>query len=375
MDFFTLLSIDYLLGMGAWLAGLWGLLVILMRWRRSRRRAGRSLRDPHIALACWMLAAALTMPELACALFYDATDSFSQTNVSQRWFQRHVRVNRAGYRDDRELPTRRESGKTYLAFTGDSFTFGHGVRRPADRFSDRIDAALADQHVVTYNVGLPGMDIRQLTDGMLTELEQQRTPLDLLVYTFVPNDIEYCDERTAAFYQQQAVRSPQWFPWKQTYFYNLLYYRVPAIGGSGSDYYGYLAESYQGQPWDRFAGKLDQLATWCRGRNVTLLVTVFPFLPTLGEQDPFLPAYAKVVEHCRERQVDCVDLTPTLTAHRTAGLAVSRFDAHPNERAHQLAAETLLPELRRLLQLRQAKVTRADRVVLSDGLTESGKSN
>ncbi len=352
MPLLNWLPLEYLLGMGAWLAALGIAAWMLLRWRQSRRRAKRSLRGPHVGLAVWMVLVALTAPELLCALFYDATDSFSQTNVSRRWFERHVNPNRAGYRDDRELPQSRLSHRKYVAFAGDSFTFGHGVRNVGDRFSDRVGRELKNENVVAFNVALPGVDIRQLVNALLLDFDQNSVPIDVLVYTFVPNDIEYLDERTAAFYQQRAGRDPAFFLWKNTYFYNLLYHRVMNwMGSKSNDYYGYLTASYEdGEPWDQFATKLKQLDGWCLARKAKLQVVIFPFLTSLGEHDRFLPAYAKMREHCREHNIPCVDLTPIMTAHQREGLVVSRFDAHPNERAHALAAEAIAPAVRDLLK-------------------------
>ncbi len=352
MSFFTWLPFDYLLGMGAWLAGLAIAGWWLLRWRRSRRLAKRSLSLPHTGLMLWMLFVALTVPEVLCALFYDATDSFSQTNISRRWFDRHVTPNRAGYRDDKELPSSRLGNKKYVAFAGDSFTFGHGVRNVADRFSDRVGRELEADQLITFNVGLPGVDIRQIVNGLLGDLDAQSVPIDVYVYTFVPNDIEYLDERTATFYQQRAVREPSLVLWKNTFFYNLLYHRVTSwIGSETNDYYDYLTASYEdGEPWNQFARKLGQLDNWCRTRDAKPLIVIFPFLTSLGENDPFLPAYAKLRAYCEEHHIPCLDLTPVMTAHRQEGLVVSRFDAHPNERAHALAAEAIAPVVRELLK-------------------------
>lgn len=352
MPLLTWLPLDYLLGMGGWLIALGIAGRMLLFWRQSRRRQQQSLRGPHLGLAIWMVLASLTVPELLCALFYDTTDSFSQTNVSRRWFEHHVHANRAGYRDARDLPTTRIGHRKYVAFAGDSFTFGHGLPNVEDRFSDRAGRALQDENVVAYNVALPGVDIRQLVNALLGEFDRDRIPIDVLVYTFVPNDIEYLDERTAAFYQQRAGRDPTFFLWKNTYFYNLLYHRLmSAQGTAANDYYTYLTASYEdGDAWNQFVRKLGQLDEWCRVRNVQLQVVIFPFLTSLGENDPFLPAYTKLQAYCREHGMPCLDLTPIMTAHRHEGLVVSRFDAHPNERAHALAAEAITPEVRTLLQ-------------------------
>jgi lysophospholipase L1-like esterase len=350
MSFFVWLPFDYLLGLGAWLAGLFVAALLLLRWRRSRRMAMRSLRGPHTGLVVWLILIALTIPEVLCALFYDATDSFSQTNVSRRWFDRHVVTNRAGYRDARELPTTRDPSQRYVAFIGDSFTFGHGVKNVADRFSDRVGVALRDDNVVAFNVALPGLDIRTIAQGMPEEFDKLGVPADVVVYTFVPNDIEYCDERTAEFYQQRASQQPSFFLWKQTYFYNWLYHRLSHFGAADSgDYYGYLRESYEGSPWKCFTQNLDQLDAWCRARKARLLVVIFPFLTNLDEQHPFRKAYARLREHCAQNQIPCADLTSEMMNHQREGLVVSRFDAHPNERAHRIAAEAITPVVESLL--------------------------
>ena len=345
------LSINYLLGLGTWLAALAMALVVLVRWRQQRRLSKRTLRRAHWGLACWIFLVALTMPEIACALFYDTTDAFSQSNVSRRWYERHVHPNRKGYRDSHELPTVRVEGKQYVGFVGDSFTFGHGVKNVADRFTDRIAAALAGENVVVSNMALPGLEIRDIVHGLLPEFSREETPIDVLVYTFVPNDIECFDARTADFYQRLARRNPSNFLLRNTYFYNLLYYRLqPQRSADGGDYYSFLATAYAGEPWKLFGKKLNTLQAWCRANHIELQVVIFPFLTTLGNHDPFAPAYAAMESHCREHGIPCIDLTATMTAHRDEGLVVSRFDSHPNARAHALAAEAMLPEIRKRIR-------------------------
>jgi hypothetical protein len=43
--------------------------------------------------------------------------------------------------------------------------------------------------------------------------------------------------------------------------------------------------------------------------------------------------------------VPVLDLRPVLESHAGEGLTVNRFDAHPNERAHALAAAAIEREL------------------------------
>jgi hypothetical protein len=93
----------------------------------------------------------------------------------------------------------------------------------------------------------------------------------------------------------------------------------------------------------------------CARHGIELRVVIFPFLTTLGDDDPFAPAYDRLASHCADHQIPCLDLRPALVPHVAEGLVVNRFDAHPNERAHALAAEAILADLAPVLRARVGK--------------------
>lgn len=343
----------YLLGMGVWIVSGAAALWVLLRLRRRLHGRPGWMRAMNLGLAAWMTLFVLTLPEIWCALFYDETDSFSQTNVSKRWSTLHVKTNTDGYRDHAELPRGANDDRLHVVFAGDSFTFGHGVPDVVDRFSDlaaaELESARPGETTVSH-VALPGLELRGLVDEQLPELLESGVEIDVLVYTFVLNDIEYFDERTAEHYQTLSGLDPQFFLFRDTYFYNLMYYRVQRMfRPEARDYYEYLRESYNGPPWERLEQKLDQLREFCTRRKIDLRIAVFPFLHDLGPDYAFVAAHRRLVAWCREHDVPCLDLEPVLSPHRDEGLTVNRFDAHPNERAHRLAADamesTLLEDL------------------------------
>lgn len=348
MDRILHLSDAYLAGMGAWLVllalGLVGLLKIRRRWKRR----GRKLEIVHALLSVWFLLAGLTIPELGCALFYDETDSFSLTNASQRWYAIHVQTNAAGFRDARPFPPKLPESAEYIGFAGDSFTFGHGVEAE-DRFSNRIAARLRATHpgqFVVSNLGLPGVDLRQLRDRLLPEWIAEGADFDVLVYICVLNDIEYFDERTGQHYQTVARLKPRFFLFRETYFYNLLYIRLRLLQRPEvRNYYGYLQASYEGESWRRFRRKLLELDGLCRRNGIELRIVIFPFLHNLGPDYPFREAHRKLRDLCREQEIRCLDLEPILSDHADEGLTVNPFDAHPNERAHEVAARAIREHL------------------------------
>lgn len=339
---------SYLLGLALWCGG--GVLALIGLLKMRRRWRGRPGRQKALAatLGLGFCLAVLTLIEIGFALFYDTTDSFKKTAVSERWYDLHVRTNAAGFRDEHPLDRTAKPGQRRIVFVGDSFTFGHGVE-VSDRFSDRIALALEQRSPgkdVVSNASLPGLSARELVDALVPQVLNTGSRTDVLVYTFVPNDIETFDERTGEFYQSLASNDPQWFPFRGTYFFNLLYYRFQQIARpSARGYYGYLAESYDGVPWQRMESKLDELVALCRSRRVELRIVAFPFLQNLGSDDPFLKAQERIVEFCRTRDIPCVDLRPVLAkevVEHGGSLVVNRWDAHPNARCHAIAAEAIL---------------------------------
>ncbi len=342
-------SLAYTIGLGLWLFGgaitFYGLLKLRRRWR-DKPRARKFV---HAGLGLWMLLALLTLPEIGCALFYDQTDAFSQTNVSRRWFTLHVQPNRDGFRDDQPLPTVLSPGQQSIVFVGDSFTFGHGVKHIADRFTNRLRSRWDRERpgqILVSNASVPGTDIRLLTDGLVADLYREKRPTDLMVYVFVPNDIEYFDDRTAQHLASLAEMAPRSWLFSHTYFYNLLWYRWQALRRpEASAYYGYLKGAYTSEPWPRFTRKLDQLRLTCDSHGTRLAIVAFPFLSDLGGADTFAVAHEQLGKYCREHNTPYLDLRPTLVPHVSEGLVVNRFDSHPNPRAHELAAEALAPWL------------------------------
>ena len=87
------------------------------------------------------------------------------------------------------------------------------------------------------------------------------------------------------------------------------------------------------------------LAAFCKARKIEFKVVIFPFLQNLGQESPFDHARKVVREFCESEDIPLLDLYGTLSEHAAENLTVSRFDAHPNARAHELAAKAILPFL------------------------------
>lgn len=344
------LPAEYLLGLTVWLAAGAGSLVGLLKLRRRRTGPrGRLVeRVTKAGLSLWIFLAALTLVELYFAVIYDQSDSFNMTKVSQHWYARHVRENPDGFRDPRNHPRKPGDGRRRLCFVGDSFTYGHGVKDVADRFSDRVgrrlDAAQPGQFDVA-NISSPGIHV-QLVENLVRALVDRGFQVDILVYAICLNDIEAYEPQIVAMQDRLDEASPKFFLWRHSYFLNMLYFRIlQAQLPEVRNYYALLADSYRDFPWEGMQSRLERLREFCKANDVDLRIAIFPFLNNLGPDYPFDEAHARIGEYCRDHGLPCLDLKPVLLPHAAEGLTVNRFDAHPNERAHALVAEAMEQQL------------------------------
>jgi hypothetical protein len=356
IDSLKALPYEYLVAMSLWLAGGVLALVGLLRLRRRWRNRPKRVRWVHVLLSLWMLLAALTGIELYFAVIYDASDSFNMTNVSRKWFRRHVASRertleidptlQAGviYRDDVPFPAEVAADQHHICFVGDSFTFGHGVPDVADRFSNRVRAGLERQAPGRYlvsNLAKAGADLRWV-ELLIETLLQSELRVDEFVYVICLNDIETFESGFDSFYSDLDAHGPSFFLFRDTYFFNLAYFRfqqftLPEV----RNYYSFVREFYAGPAWDRMRDKLTSVAAMCERQGVGFRVVVFPFLHNLGPDYPFAGVHEQIGSACDEAGIPALDLAPALEPHVDEGLMVNRFDAHPNERAHALAAEAI----------------------------------
>lgn len=339
----------YLLGLTVWLAALFGWLVWCLKLRLLRKRAARSQRLPNILLSCWCLLSLLTLAEILCAFVVDQSDGSNMTNISKRWFRKHIEAqrNKAGFRDRRELTRLTPPGVRRIAFFGDSFTIGHGVNRCEDRFTDRFEALLEQAQPGKYqvaNFGEPGMETSQI-ESLVRATFDQDYQIDTVVYVFMLNDIEGYDPQTEQIIQSLRLVEPKFFLVSQTYFPNWVYFRCRQAVGRGGEYFPHLRKSYFQAPWDGLKRKLDQLRDNCRDHQVDFRMVIFPFLHNLGPDYPYHAVHEKLRQYCEEAEIPVLDLEPVLLPHASEGLTANRDDAHPNERAHALVAEALKEQL------------------------------
>ena len=317
------------------------------------------------AILAWNLGVALCLAclvllgfELDYRFLRDTTDSFSMTRVSQRWFERHVRYNNWGVRDDVDYQVERPSQRRRVTFLGDSFTAGHGVE-VHERFANRIRARRPDWEI--HDLAANGMDTR---DEVRTarELVGRGYAFDEVVLVYVLNDVGDLMgdwKETKARFKEDIERHQDLFPVRSSWFLNSLYYRWKARAYPGVvDYYEGVVRAYDGRTWKRQQARLLELREVVElSGGGHLSVVVFPFVHAV-EADDFRPVHEKLGRFFADAGVPALDLTAVYAPHGAAKLAVNAWDAHPNPFAHALAAEAIVPFLESVLRRETAAATR-----------------
>jgi len=341
-------SDQYLIVIGlAWLTVI--LLPLFAGWLqpwRSRRAWLR--RVTKVGLGLWTLALTLLAAETAFALFYDTTDTFALCKVSKRWYDRHVQLNNMGFRDRKSFAPRKDPGRRRIVLLGDSFAFGHGIKDPADRFGDLVEARCVQASHGTwelYNLSQPGLPTSLMLER-LDQLADDGFEFDVLLLAYNLNDVEDLDENSRMIVGTIILDQPSNWVLSECYLPNFLYYRTAQFSRPEvRSYFDWLTAAYEGEEWERQQAQLDELRGWCDRHEVQLLVVEFPFLHLLGDNYKFKEVHQTLDDYWRSHSVPVLDLLDVLQPHVAEGLTVNRFDGHPNERAHALAAEAIWEEL------------------------------
>lgn len=332
---------DYLAFWGIWLLVV-ALNVAFFRVRRGRAGLGR-LAAGNAAVLLLVLWTLVVAGETYVRYIYDETDQNGLTMTSLSWFQRHVKVNSRGLRD-REWDPGKRPGTRRVACVGDSFTMGWGVPNPADAYPQRIGAALeADSpgRFEVRNYGVPGFatshEVKFLGQILPTD------SLDRVILGYCINDADDLFPPGRAF-DRNAVRSVPFISRERSFLADFLWFRLHTTDDPRvRDYFTNEIEVYQDADlWARQVAQLRRIEELCRLGGARLTVVVFPFFHDWGPAYRFGSCHDRVVEAWTSLRVEVIDLRDAYQGLTAADLAVNRFDAHPNARAHEIAARTIL---------------------------------
>jgi hypothetical protein len=317
------------------------------RLRRQRKKNLSRLLAGNLLVFLLIASVLLLAGESYFRFAYDTTDSFGLSKISRRWFERHWQFNQAQVRDSVDrYPPAVSAGKRRVTFLGDSFTAGHGIADVEDRFANIVRAQRPgwEVHVMAWNGVETGEQMTALTGTARHGYE-----LDVVVLVYCLNDVSDLLPEWKAIYVRLS-RPPQAgrFLIDNSYLINTLYYRMRTRWEpDAARYFDFVRDAYTGPIWQLQRFRLQTIREDVRRRGGRLLVVTFPLMHSLGPDYEFADIHRQLELTWREWNAPHLDLLGVYEDMDSADVVVNRYDAHPNERAHRLAADAIVPFIER----------------------------
>ena len=253
-----------------------------------------------------------------------------------------------------EIPPKRP-GIARVAVIGDSFTEGMGVKEE-DAYPRVLDRLLRGEAVEVLNCGRRGYDFPSLYD--LFEEVLALDP-DVVVYGMVLNDADRSpslDARDKSLNDWIRDRGPlaSDVPLPPLGFFDLravdfVRDRIGSyrLGRDTTRWYRELYGEANRAGWERTEGFIRAMSRRMGERGGRFLVALWPLFVELDHY-PFADLEAEISRFGLAAGIPLQPLRPAFRGRRTETLWVDPADHHPNEIAHRLAAERLLPSVRGL---------------------------
>jgi GDSL-like Lipase/Acylhydrolase family len=267
------------------------------------------------------------------------------------------RYNEMRFRDAPLGPKR--PGVKRVLVLGDSFAEGQGVKE-ADTLPRVLERLLDEQDPGRWevrNCGRRGADFPALFEAF-----EQVLPFepDLVIYALVLNDADQSEAfRARQSYlndwivdrrdESNEVTLPGFFRPRA---FDLVADRVQAfrVGRETTRFYLDMWGDGNREGWERTQGYLRAMQRQAGQRQARFLIAPWPLFVGLEGAYPFAPAHDAIARFCLKEGIAHHDLWPVFRGQKSASFWVHPVDRHPNEIAHRMAAEELLPVVRALLR-------------------------
>jgi len=298
-----------------------------------------------LALGFFVICAVLTFSvfEGYFRYVYDESDGLGFLQVNKRWQERHVVYNNF-FKRDKNFKVEKPDGIIRIGILGDSITFGAGIANTEDRFSNILQKNLGESGInaEVYNLGVPGLDSHEEI-----KLYQDLSYLnfDIVVWQYFLNDIQPEDKGEPAKIISKNAYANDFMRWltENSTFFDFLYWRFSSKYSTTFDQLGthYLSMYSDESALKSHEEELSKFIGELRGQDKKIIVIIFPFIELLGPNYPATEAHNKLQHFFKSQDIQAIDLLDNLKSENWKDLVASKFDTHPNEKVHMLAAEKL----------------------------------
>jgi lysophospholipase L1-like esterase len=270
-------------------------------------------------------------------------------------------LNRYNLRDRDYLDPKRPDARRVLIL-GDSFTFGQGVYNDDAIFPEILERQLnasqaipGVEHVEVLNAGISG----SLTGNWLNlchALFPQFDP-DIVLIVFFLRD----GTRTASIPEffdviRRKIEIRNRRSRLYRYCFTFRYWRDYWDRSNISSLYAsrfhksYFGNKGETSEWRRAQSNLLKIRDLTKQKSAVVGLVVFPIFVELNENYPFRNICDLIENFAVTNGIPSHNLLPEFLGKNAPDLWISGYDQHPNEKAHSMVAESLLPFVVNLLK-------------------------
>ena len=249
---------------------------------------------------------------------------------------------------------------------GDSFTYGSGITDDTAVFPSLLEQRLNQdllppevKHVDVLNGGMPGSLTGHWLD-LWNNVSTQYQPDVLLIVFFLRDGtlMGSGGELLVSVRDEIVVRNRASFLYRHSYLFRTIRdgFDRKSIGEKSTEGYleSYFGNETQTSEWRRAQANLLKLQELARKASVPVGFVIFPTLIELNEDYPFRRICDLLQEFATQHGMPVHNLLPDFMGQDAPSLWVSPRNQHPNERGHRIAADSMLPFVKGLLDSHEA---------------------
>lgn len=325
----------------------------------KKKNVQQSSLQTKIILTILGIFLAILLTETALRLFYPIPDPFDLGEIED-WkpfddSQFTPKLNEFGFREAPLNSAVLGDDYSRILFLGDSFTYGQGVAEGQNRFSDIIESQInqfagndsgLQYHI--YNAARPGTDPVDWL-GYFEKLLPVYTPDHVFAIFFLRDGTTLCTSFRCYEDVFNEIKSEfeDRFLYRHSYIGKLIFNH--AMRKQFSDFYSqqiiraYLGNSTETAEWQVQKEALLQIRDLSQEQGSSFHLIIFPILYNLDKNYQFYGVEEEISRFANGENIPVFSLTPGFIGEEASDLWISANDQHPNERGHQIAADTLFP--------------------------------
>ena len=241
-------------------------------------------------------------------------------------------INAKGFRGP-DVPFKKPNGVVRLAFLGDSFTLGIGVRDD-DTLPAWVERTLRIENgkIQALNFGVSGTSTHRQVE-LLRQYVTEFDP-DIVVLVIFLND-PYLGGTMRYMSRPRIFKKVR----QHTFALNALLRSIEGPFMHRKMIHEYREGYVEGSPgWESMKSALRDAKSLAEESGFQLVFAVYPVLFQLNDRYPFKSVHETLVNFATSLDVPCCDLLTAFQGRQDAELWVHPADRHPNEEAHRLAA-------------------------------------